>query len=78
MRGSAIELDGSQHYETAGQAYDARRSAYLRSIGIRVIRFSNADVLNNLRGVCTEIDTVVLERIRSNQTDVASDLTRPR
>ena len=74
----AIELDGSQHYETAGQAYDAGRSAYLQSIGIHVLRFSNADVMNNLRGVCAEIDMVVSKRVKSNQTGAASDLTRPR
>ena len=40
----AIELDGSQHYEPAGQAYDARRDAYLERQGILVLRFSNSDV----------------------------------
>ena len=30
----AIELDGSQHYETSGQEYDQRRTEYLQSLGI--------------------------------------------
>ena len=60
----AIELDGSQHYEPEEQYYDERRIAYLNSIGIYVLRFSNLDVLRNLRGVCQKIDLVVSERVR--------------
>jgi very-short-patch-repair endonuclease len=48
-----VELDGSQHVDQT--AYDARRDAYLRSNGFRVLRFWNGDVL-------TRID-VVLETI---------------
>ena len=60
----AVELDGSQHYEADGQAYDARRTAYLNRLGIRVLRFSNLDVLNNLKGVCQAIDMAVAERVK--------------
>ena len=59
----AVELDGSQHYEESGRRYDAARTAYLHSIGIEVLRFSNLDVLRNLRGVCQSIDMMVLSRI---------------
>ena len=48
--GVIVELDGSQH---AGQApYDARRDAFLRSHGFRVLRFWNGSVFS-------EIDAVV-------------------
>ena len=60
----AIELDGSQHYEMQGQCYDTKRDAFFEKHGIRVLRFSNADVLENLRGVCQMIDMVVAERVR--------------
>ena len=60
----AIELDGSQHYESAGQMYDARRSAYLEQQGIQVPRFSNSDVLYHLRGVCEVIDAAVSSRTK--------------
>ena len=60
----AIELDGSQHYEMQGQRYDTKRDAFFEKNGIRVLRFSNADVLENLRGVCQMIDMVVAERVR--------------
>ena len=59
----AIELDGSQHYETDGQQYDEKRDAWLESQGIQVLRFSNTDVLQNLAGVCQVIDMTVKDRI---------------
>ncbi|MBO5891192.1 MAG: endonuclease domain-containing protein [Oscillospiraceae bacterium] len=65
----AVELDGSQHYEPKEQNYDAMRAAYLNRIGIMVLRFSNLDVLRNLRGVCQMIDMTVAQRL--------GDLSRP-
>ena len=59
----AIELDGSQHYDAAGQSKDAIRTAFLDANGICVLRFSNADIMKNLRGVCEQIDLVVRQRI---------------
>ena len=50
-----IELDGSQHCENAGMAYDAERDEYLRSLGLTVCRYSNLDVMRNFEGVCTDI-----------------------
>ena len=51
----AIELDGSQHYEDAGQEYDKKRTLYLNELGIEVFRVSNLDVNKNFRGVCEAI-----------------------
>ena len=59
----AIELDGSQHYEPTGLEYDSQRTAFLRGSGIEVLRFSNADVMQNLRGVCQMIDMTVKHRL---------------
>ena len=50
-----IELDGSQHCEDAGMAYDAERDEYLRGLGLTVCRYSNLDVMRNFEGVCTDI-----------------------
>ena len=60
----AVELDGSQHYTPEGNQYDKKRTEYLNSQGIKVIRFSNSDVMRNLYGVCQTIDIAVLERIQ--------------
>ena len=59
----AVELDGSQHYEDQGQAYDTERSAVLAREGVTVLRFSNADIDRNFRGVCETIDRAVKERL---------------
>ena len=58
----AVELDGSQHYEPEGQMSDNARTAYLDQKGIAVLRFSNSDVMCNLRGVCQAIDAAIEER----------------
>lgn len=54
-----VELDGSQHYEPEGVEADARRTQYLQSLGLCVLRFSNGDVNRNFRGVCEAIDFYV-------------------
>ena len=57
-----IELDGSQHYETPGLVHDAERTAYLESLGLKVLRFTNTDINRNFRAVCEQIDFVVNSR----------------
>ena len=59
-----IEVDGLQHFEPAHAARDEVRSVYLRSLGLRVLRFDNRQVL-------TETDAV-LETIRLALTDSPS------
>ena len=51
----AIEVDGTQHFEAAGMEYDKARTAYLETLGIRVLRFSNRDINQDFRGVCEAI-----------------------
>jgi very-short-patch-repair endonuclease len=48
-----IELDGSQHFEQ--EEYDAERTAFLASKGYKVLRFRNADVINNIDSVLNVI-----------------------
>ncbi len=51
-----VEIDGGQHYQPKGAVRDAVRDAFLKSLGLAVLRFSNLDVLNNIDGV---LDTIV-------------------
>ena len=44
-----LELDGSQHLEQ--EEYDEERTKYLNSLGYKVIRFWNNDVMKNMDGV---------------------------
>ena len=54
-----VELDGSQHYDPAGEAADAKRTAALGQLGLRVLRFPNNAVDRNFEGVCEAIDLTV-------------------
>ena len=54
-----VELDGSQHYEPEGKQCDADRDRYLSSLGLTMLRFSNADVDRHFDGVCAAIDRAV-------------------
>lgn len=51
-----VELDGSQHYMPQQQERDASRTKYLESLDIRVLRFTNLEVLQQFQAVCQTID----------------------
>lgn len=51
--GLVVEVDGGQHADAV--EYDARRAAYLATLGLRVLRFWNSEVLKNRDGVCLTI-----------------------
>ena len=51
-----VELDGSQHGEEAARRKDERRTAYLNSRGLHVIRFWNHEINQNMRGVLEAIE----------------------
>ena len=51
-----VELDGSQHYKLPEQEKDAERTRYLESLGLRVLRFTNLEVLRQFDAVCQAID----------------------
>ena len=54
-----IELDGSQHYEEKGIAYDQIRTQRIEERGLTVLRIPNNEVNYNFRGVCEYIDKTV-------------------
>ena len=58
----AVELDGAPHFTPEGREKDENRTAYLNSLGIRVLRFTDADVQLRFGAVCRMIDAVVKER----------------
>ena len=55
----AVELDGSQHYSPEEMEYDKTRTRWLETQGIRVVRFTNLEVLRRFRSVCDAIDMTV-------------------
>jgi very-short-patch-repair endonuclease len=48
-----IELDGSQHLDQ--HEYDEERTRYFESMGYKVIRFWNSDVMNDIDNVIRAI-----------------------
>jgi very-short-patch-repair endonuclease len=54
-----VELDGSQHLSSEITENDRLRDEYMRSLGLRVLRFTNTDVLTNIGGVVESIEEVI-------------------
>ena len=50
-----IEIDGSHHLVGETIKYDRIRDDYLSSLGLRVLRFANNEVLKNIDGVVERI-----------------------
>ena len=57
----AVELDGSGHAQEVQEMYDAERSAYLRRMGIHVLRYTNIEIARRFSGVCEDIHRHVEE-----------------
>jgi very-short-patch-repair endonuclease len=51
----AIELDGAAHDHDVGQEHDRIRDTFLQHAGVKVLRFENHEVIENLEGVLVEI-----------------------
>ena len=58
-----VELDGSQHYQPQEVEKDSIRTKNLENLGIRVLRFTNLEVLQQFRSVCERIDAVIKNSI---------------
>ena len=51
----AIEVDGGQHFEAATAAADAQRTQYLNARGVRVLRFTDTQILTERLTVAEHI-----------------------
>ena len=50
-----VEVDGEYHSDAEQQRLDEDRSRYLSSLGYRVLRFTNYDVIHNMEKVLSTI-----------------------
>src|SRR5689334_9459483 len=57
-----IEIDGDSHFTDRGDTYDAKRTAALAAINVRVIRFTNREVMEEFEGVCFGIEQAIAEQ----------------
>jgi very-short-patch-repair endonuclease len=51
----AVELDGEGHLSITGAEADQKRTEFLERFNVRVVRFENRDVFENLEGVLETI-----------------------
>jgi very-short-patch-repair endonuclease len=65
----AIEVDGESHFDPTSRLHDERRLAFLESLGIRVLRFTNPQAYGQLDAVIEEIWRVAKERIAGRGND---------
>ena len=54
-----IELDGSQHFTEGGIESDRLRTAYLESVGLCVLRFTNKEINTSFDSVCRAIQVAL-------------------
>ena len=53
-----IEVDGETHFSNEGKEYDEARTKVLEGYGLRVLRFTNEEVLNNFEAVFDVIEKI--------------------
>ncbi len=58
-----VEIDGWRHFTENGQEADNRRTAFLESLGLKVLRFRGHAVDNDIASVAGQIEQVARERI---------------
>jgi very-short-patch-repair endonuclease len=63
----AIEIDGSSHERADAIEYDKNRQEEIETLGIRIMRFTNKDVLSNLDIVVKQIGETVTEQKQVKQ-----------
>ncbi len=55
----AIEIDGGYHLRGDTKVYDSYRTRYIEAFGIKVIRFWNSDVENNIKDVLADLKVLL-------------------
>jgi very-short-patch-repair endonuclease len=64
-----VELDGAAHFSITLTEYEAERTRYLEGLGLKVIRFENKIVFENIEAV--------LETIKESLSEVYPKATTP-
>ena len=61
----AIEIDGDSHYSERKIKEDMQRSGIIESQDVKVIRFTNKEIVENINGVLEEILKIAVLRINT-------------
>ena len=57
-----IEVDGGQHFEEDYIQKDYKRDAYLKKLGLKVLRFDNLQILKSIHDVLESILSEITDR----------------
>ncbi|KAF3890461.1 MULTISPECIES: endonuclease domain-containing protein [Nostocales] len=55
-----IEVDGESHFTEESRLYDLERTQILGDYGLKVLRFTNEQVMMEFDGVCQQIEEEIL------------------
>jgi very-short-patch-repair endonuclease len=58
----AVEVDGDSHFRPAATVYDEERTRHLKRFGIEVVRFTNAEIAENIEAVLAAIGEALKRR----------------
>lgn len=56
-----VEIDGDSHYTLSGKENDEIREQYMNSLGLKVLRVTNLQVMTEIESVIDLISSVVVE-----------------
>jgi very-short-patch-repair endonuclease len=73
-----LEADGGQHYEYSGKQRDKIRTEELSRLGVKILRFSDLDILNNIEGTWEVIQGVLEQKKVSPSPQSSPHLGRGR
>ena len=62
-----IEIDGYSHTEKGEEEKDKIRQKYLESLGFKVIRYTNGEIMESLEGVVGNINEICEETEKINK-----------
>ncbi len=54
-----IEIDGDSHFSDEGKEKDAMRDAFMEALGIKVLRFTNEEVMKQTESVLERLFSLV-------------------
>jgi very-short-patch-repair endonuclease len=60
-----IEVDGDSHETVSGRKHDAVRDAFLKKEGFQILRFDNAQIVDNSDFVFLEIQKQIMQLLNS-------------
>lgn len=61
-----IEVDGESHFTEDGQVYDTARTNRLGAYGLKVVRFTNEQVLYDFESVCECLQCLMIDSSNSD------------